>query len=195
MHESIVPRCTPWGALETREVIAPGIVGCSTSSHGGFWLSAERKAEMPPSLRSIGTWAGGNWYEEDSDWAIVVLSFPQFFKAKEIEAAHSTVRNAHPEEYGKFRGSPVLPEESHTSRKRLFDSKHANDYQVVAAWGDWKLGVPQGFVGCGAIRGGRDGKTPEDVKWFLVPAAEYQARGEFSFVIDLHRHQEVPKFL
>jgi hypothetical protein len=34
---------------------------------------------MPEPYRAVPTFAGGNWYEEDCDWALVALSFPELF--------------------------------------------------------------------------------------------------------------------
>lgn len=38
------PRNTPWGVAEHTETYGDGITFCSTSSHGGFKLSAARMA-------------------------------------------------------------------------------------------------------------------------------------------------------
>ena len=48
-------------------------------SHGGYYVSPARVASMPEPLREFKPWAGDNWYEEDCDWCIVALAFPQFF--------------------------------------------------------------------------------------------------------------------
>jgi len=82
---------TPWGFADDVTQIAPGITCYNTPSHGGYLLSAERRAEMPEALRKIPTFAGGNWYEEDCDWAIVALAFPQYFPPNAAEAARSTM--------------------------------------------------------------------------------------------------------
>jgi hypothetical protein len=73
------PTHTPWGNADEAEQIAPGIWRVSTPSHGGFILSAERRAAMPAYLRAIPTFAGGPNYEEDCDWSIVAMSFPEEF--------------------------------------------------------------------------------------------------------------------
>ena len=62
---------TPWGKPDQQTVIAEGIVKVYTPSHGGIWLSQARRDSMPDQYRDIPTFAGGNWYEEDCDWAIV----------------------------------------------------------------------------------------------------------------------------
>ncbi len=84
-----------WTTLE----IAPGIVFYSTTSHGGYWLSPARIAALPKPLREFQPFAGTNWYEEDADWSIVALAFPQFFLADAIPAALETIKRYKPELY------------------------------------------------------------------------------------------------
>ena len=93
----IRPVTTPWGHPDTVEEIAPGIVRYDTPSHGGYYVSPERVLTMPKPLREFQPWAGPNWYEEDCDWAIVALAFPQFFPGEYQEAAIATIRNYQPE--------------------------------------------------------------------------------------------------
>ena len=87
---------TPWGPAQTSKEIASGIVRHDTASHGGYYVSPERVAEMPKPLRDFKPWAGSNWYEEDCDWCIVALAFPQFFPADSIPAALATLKNYEP---------------------------------------------------------------------------------------------------
>lgn len=54
---------------------------------------------MPRVLREIKPFAGLGWYEEDCDWAIVALAFPQFFPADAIPAALATIKNMKPHLY------------------------------------------------------------------------------------------------
>jgi len=72
-------RTTPWGAAQHTKQVAPGITRIDTASHGGYHLSAERIQAMPEQLRRFKPYAGEGWYEEDCDWAIVALAFPQHF--------------------------------------------------------------------------------------------------------------------
>lgn len=77
--------------IQTLTEIAPGIISVSTAGHGGIWLSPERRADMPAQYRSVPTFAGGDWYEEDCDWSLVALSFPEHFTMAQREGARSTV--------------------------------------------------------------------------------------------------------
>jgi hypothetical protein len=99
---------TPWGKADSVVIIAPGIASYSTPSHGGLWLSAERVAGMPRVLREHQTFtvwcsrSGGQWYEEDCDWAIVALAYPAYFTQAEIDAAHGMLKVWQPGLYETF---------------------------------------------------------------------------------------------
>jgi hypothetical protein len=93
------PTSTPWGHPDSVTEIAPGLVFYSTSSHGGYWLSPTRVAAMPKPLRDYQPFAGSNWYEEDGDWAIGALAFPQYFPDDAIPAALETIKGYKPELY------------------------------------------------------------------------------------------------
>ena len=95
-------KTTPWGEAQTAEELAPGIISYSTSSHGGIWLSAERRQQLNYDKNFLRT---AEWWEEDCDWAV-----PYYFFAADILAhgkAHrfddnllaaiNTVKSCHPE--------------------------------------------------------------------------------------------------
>ena len=84
---------TPWGLAQTEKVIAAGITRYDTASHGGYHLTLERQAEMPADLRGYEPWAGPGWYEEDCDWAIVCLAFPEYFPPESYRFAVDTLRD------------------------------------------------------------------------------------------------------
>lgn len=67
---------TPWGLSDdagTEE--APGIVWFTTPGHGGYRLSPARQERVKQLFPEFDTFAGGPWYEEDQDWAVVALAF------------------------------------------------------------------------------------------------------------------------
>ena len=71
---------TPWGPAEDVTNIADGIDFISTAGHGGYRLSLTRVMEMPEPYRSYEPFCGrAGWYEEDCDWCVVALAYPQFF--------------------------------------------------------------------------------------------------------------------
>lgn len=82
---------TPWGKADHVTDIGRGIKCVSTPGHGGYFVPAETRKQMPPA--ALQTWAGPGWYEEDCDWALVALSFPELFPAEAIEHAKTTVSN------------------------------------------------------------------------------------------------------
>ena len=89
--ESISKACSPWGAVQDSETIADGIVFVSTASHGGIHLDRERQATLKRRFPGFTTYAGGPWYEEDEDVAVVTLAFPHKFTAPQLRAAVRTV--------------------------------------------------------------------------------------------------------
>lgn len=86
---------SPWGAIEHVTQLAEGIWIVETSSHGGIFLSDQRMAEMPVERRK--TFAGGNWFEEDCDWALVAITFTDAFKDEQVEQARAIIRQWRPE--------------------------------------------------------------------------------------------------
>ena len=98
----MTPVQTPWGLSQSSEEIAPGIVFHSTASHGGYELSPARVASMPKPLREFEPWAGPGYYEEDCDWSVVCLAFPQFFPDDAQGAAMRTLERYKPEVFREF---------------------------------------------------------------------------------------------
>ena len=82
---------TPWGAPQHLRELAEGIVFYGTARHGGLHLSRTRRNAMPAELRALETFTGGPWYEEDCDWAIVALAFPDAFEPADVSSAMKTV--------------------------------------------------------------------------------------------------------
>lgn len=107
---------TPWGMSQSARQIAPGIIRYDTASHGGYFVDDDRLAEMPAPLRSFGPWAGKNWYEEDCDWAIVALAFPDFFPAVCLSAAVDSLKRYQPEILAKL---AAMKPEAGTSLERV----------------------------------------------------------------------------
>lgn len=104
---------TPWGIADSAERIADGITFYTTPSHGGVGLSAARQRDMPDALR-----VEGGWYEEDCDYALVVVAFPDEFPAGASDRAAESVANWQPERFEKHFGATLRPEDSHMLRQR-----------------------------------------------------------------------------
>ncbi len=170
---------TPWGGSQMATIYAEGVVSHMTSGHGGFHLSADRNAEVHPLLRKETP-----WYEEDAEWAIVAISFPDLFTAYERSVAEKTIRDTWPDAWVKIHGCSRAEGESWAKDRRAFDQGHAADFIVMSAIrSDQHAGMTEvvATIGGCRIRGGEERR-------FLVPSDEYAARGPFGFVIDEARH-------
>lgn len=172
---------TPWGGSQMAVVYAEGVVAHSTVGHGGFHLSAERNAKVHPLLRK-----DTPWYEEDSEWAIVALSFPDLFTGYERSLAEKTIRNTWPDAWEATHHCKLAEGESWAKDRRAFDQRHAADHVVISAiFSDQHSGMTEVV----AVVGG-DRRASDDERRFLVPSDEYAGRGRLGFVIDPTRHAE-----
>ena len=191
---------TPWGVSDYggREV-APGITKHSTPSHGGYHLSPERMARLRHKFPGFKTFAGGPWFEEDCDWAIVCLAFPEAFPAEALPHAETTIRNAHPEVWEAHTGRQLLHGESRRRDQERFNVEHSQDLVTVSAIGHPVSGKPHvlpGMVEVTASIGGRRERInePGGTRRFLVPLDVYRAGREsspFGWVVDPSQYEEV----
>lgn len=180
---------SPWGAVQDTTNVAEGIQFVETASHGGVYLSPERNRKVPGSIRN-----DPGWYEEDSEWTIAAMVFPEEFRSHWAEGgkdpdemmanAIRVIRDWHPEAYQAVTGEAPSLEESRELRRLHFEKQHAEDYVAIAAMGGWDETTPYGFVRVVATRGGDRSAESAD---FLVPDVEYTI-GENGFVIDENRH-------
>ncbi|MET4493828.1 hypothetical protein [Bradyrhizobium sp. LA7.1] len=169
---------TPWGASQGATLYADGVVCHSTAGHGGFHLSAERNRRVHPMLRS-----DGGWYEEDAEWAVVAISFPQLFTVFERRCAERTIKDNWPDAWEAISGTILQAGESRERDRRAFEHAHACDWVVVSAITSKH---ESGFVEVISTLGGKRGPGTEERR-FLVPSGEYHV-GRFGFVIDEARH-------
>jgi len=170
---------TPWGASQQATIYADGIVSHTSSSHGGFHLSAARNVKVLPTLRNA-----SGWYEEDAEWAIVALTFPDVFTTYERRCCDETVRNTWPVEWEQIHGRSLEPGESWIKDKNAFEQMHVGDWVVTSAI---RSSLQAGMVEVVARRSSA-GISQDEESRFLVPSAEYETRGRFGFVIDEQRH-------
>jgi len=174
---------TPWGMSDGQTTLASGIISYSTPGHGGIHLDDEHNKKMPAAMRNA-----DGWYEEDCEWAKVALIFPEAFKPDAILAAKETLKNWLPHEYEKVTGIKLNPAESRALRQEAWQESHKYHLQVVSASGYWegRNNVPKDMVWVTACQGGHNkfGHYAGKLRYFLVPEAEYDKRGEFGFVIE-----------
>lgn len=192
-QRSDCPKSSPWGAIQDKKELAPGIWQVSTAGHGGIKLSRERNAAMPGYMRNE-----GGWYEEDCEWAKAAVVHPIGFQRvikiegkpdrSEFDIAMETFRNWHPDQYERFTGVPLQRGQSLIRDEQLFKAENHNNFVVTAAWGDWAHWVTKGKVGVVAKR---DSDNTE--KWFLVDGEAYKTKQLRYFVIDLTRDTEITK--
>jgi hypothetical protein len=78
---------TPWGQSQTQHKVADGITEVTTAGHGGTIVSEDRQKVIqamfpkvvPFAHRGTGFGGGQGYYEEDCDWCIPVLVWPEFW--------------------------------------------------------------------------------------------------------------------
>lgn len=87
-----LPTHTPWGKPEGAETLAHGIGRFSTRAHGGYWLAKYREQARRNRFPDFATFAGGPWYEQDTDWVVVCLTFPDLFDEDQLVSAVRTVQ-------------------------------------------------------------------------------------------------------
>jgi hypothetical protein len=76
---------TPWGPSQTINKVCLGIAFVSTASHGGYRVSrALAENNIPKVQLDKGSIFDGRyyWFEEDCNWCIVAINFPQYFEEK-----------------------------------------------------------------------------------------------------------------
>ena len=148
------PRTSLWGAPQSATQLLPGVWEIQTSSHGGMLLSDQRQSAMPEALR-----LDSPSYEEDVDWALVVLAFEAEFRSLPakgmdllVDNARASVKAWRPDRYTAYTGEAVEAKDSHVLRRRQAVSAQIGNYVVVSASGDWADWVPEGKVGVVARR-------------------------------------------
>ncbi len=179
---------TPWGQPDTKMIHSEGIMFYSTPGHGGFKVSRELNLKIPEYMRRA-----GGWYEEDCEWSIVAMAFPDKFEPKDVESARNTFRNWFPDEYEKFFGVKLKEGESWTRDDAIFYKSNKDKLLGIAAWGDWHKTVPEGMVGVCAVIGSKaeDRKySDSDEHYLLVPEKEYENRSRDFVFEDPSRYQK-----
>lgn len=169
---------TPWGPSQGATVFAEGVVCHSTAGHGGFHIAADPNAKVDSRIRNA-----NGWYEEDAEWAIVAITFPDLFTSFERRCADRSVKDSWPDEFEAITGTVLEPGQSREKDRRTFHTRHAKDWIVISAI---RSDHREGFVEVVATRGGKRDPAAEERR-FLVPSEEYTV-GPFGFVIDPVRH-------
>ena len=164
---------TPWGPSQDSRKYGRGVTFYSTAGHGGFKVCPTLNAAMPAHLRRE-----DGWYEEDCDYARVMIAFLDRFTTGDAESAEAALRNWAPAAWEAHYGRALGPGESHMRDRETFNAEHVDHYVTVAAWGDWHETVPEGFVGVCARRA----RDRHEV-YALVTTADYEERGQCGYVL------------
>ncbi len=90
------PRDSIWGQVQDAEEIAPGWWNVSTAGHGGMILSAARVADISPDIlaRTFREQGEHGIFEEDCDWCVPVLTWPEEFSAYLTRQGHTSEKIA-----------------------------------------------------------------------------------------------------
>lgn len=73
------PQWSPWGEVQTARDLGGGVWFVSTASHGGIYVPQTMLDAMPAALRCNRYSGGGQWFEEDVEWALVAVWRPELF--------------------------------------------------------------------------------------------------------------------
>ena len=182
---------TPWGPAQTIYGVAPGIAVASCAGHGGVKLSPERNREVPEALRN-----SDGWYEEDVEYNIPVVAFPDEFAAhhkRDIsDESEASIRDYFPDKWEKWRGRTLQPGESRERDRQTWADRHKADPVVNSAI------MSDTFPDMVRVSA-RIAETDERAE-YLVPRDEYRARNDDNgdlgrdgrFVVDPARHAKLP---
>lgn len=144
-----------WGQPDTCRQVVPGVWGVSTPGHGGFLVAVgpNEPFQLDESLRrpgfvgreySLNGWTVLTWYlfEEDTDWSLLFEAHPELLAPairKGIIADGVTIA-----EVRTSAESNRQWQRDEAARKAAI-AEHPERY-VWSASGDWKDGVPKGYV-------------------------------------------------
>ena len=108
---------TIWGRPEEVTIFDNGLIYVSTSTHGGFFVPKSLRESLSSDhfLRMFENKfneADQPWFEQDTDWALVALTFPDIFSRESFKQAEILAKNSFPEAYEQYIGRELLPGES-----------------------------------------------------------------------------------
>lgn len=113
---------TPWGESQDVTSTGRGILRVDTARHGGYFLDHDRQKRVRLMFPKFQPFAGWPWFEEDQDWAVVALAFPESFTPAQLRGAVRTVALS------------VRMETEHATDDRIVGGRGARGWRDVAAW-------------------------------------------------------------
>lgn len=78
------PTYSPWGRADHQHRNGPGLWTVSTPSHGGIYMSPERLATFKTLFPDFEGYAGLPFLEEDLDYNLAVIAFPECFDSESV---------------------------------------------------------------------------------------------------------------
>jgi hypothetical protein len=201
------PERTPWGPKQEEWEDMAGFWWVSTPGHGGIYLKAEQRKDIPDLIKPHSSDAEGVWWEEDSAWSLPIVYLlsqrPHGSLSDEeehvLEQAHDTARDSFPDEWEQIIGREIKPGESHNREEgREIALIHTDDLLAGAIWrsSSENAWVPEGMVGVAAYPGkafldsDMDPARAHTARYFLIPEAEVKWR-TLPFEFNVARHKEV----
>jgi hypothetical protein len=168
-----LPKRSPWGKVQSAVVKIPGIVEVSCAGHGGVKVDPKLNKKIPECVRQR-----GGWYEEDVEWAIVAVVFPEAYPNAQSEARNA-IRDYYPEVCYPLTGEFPTVENSRQLRRLAFYQETQDKYVVISASGpsSFHPDIPQGAVKVWAVK-----RSTREEKRFLLKAEDYK-QGEFGYVV------------
>lgn len=137
---------SPWGAVQTSDELAPGVLAVSTAGHGGLKLSAERNRAVHPALRQ-----SNGWYEEDDEANIVAHFHPDVYPDADREQIAQRLRDNWPEEWEQATGEQLTADTSEGRARQLWQEEHQGEMATT-----WAAGTDDGDVEVGLEPVGHD---------------------------------------
>jgi hypothetical protein len=110
--------------------IAEGITEVSTASHGGILISDKRREVFDKCFPAFTPFAGGNWFEEDEDWAFPVAVFPELFSEFRVYYAVKSITTAHDKEKTEHEEDLRENCENAVEIHDAFKKEHADEWET-----------------------------------------------------------------
>ena len=184
-------KISPWGKIQYRRFYGEGIMSVGTAGHGGFFVDKSLRQTMPEYFQTK-----DGWYEEDCEWAIVAVCFPERFPEDVVESANKTLKTWYPYLYEMHYDVVLVKGESFKKDRDIFLKNHENDLLTVSATNSVEFpDYVEVAAKIGGVTQSSDPRYSKEYKYFLVSRNEYENRDKSHgyFKIDPNRHLERTK--
>lgn len=182
---------TRWGERDDSDIVwyADGLLRTGTGGHGGYRVSKELVATMPPVLRGPLDEDGFAWYEEDCEWALLALGLPQFFTTGELASAKKSAKSTYPRIMDILEGKTAATPEAIRKAQRGF-AEEKIDWAIMYRGPIRENGLVPVYSHMNSYWGTREIEYEEFGKLhgFLVPINELE---EKDFYLDPERYQRI----